>query len=99
MASGDIWGHAVGGMGAISDALAAEARRLGVEIECDAPVARVRPRLGCARPTAGELAARAIVANVNPKLLFLQADGGGRAARGIPRAHAALQVRLGHVSA
>ena len=37
------WGHAIGGMGAISEALAAEARRLGVEIECDAPVAQVRP--------------------------------------------------------
>ena len=38
-----LWGHAIGGMGAISEALAAEARRLGVEIECDAPVARVQP--------------------------------------------------------
>ena len=32
------WGHALGGMGAISEALAAEARRLGVEIRCEAPV-------------------------------------------------------------
>jgi phytoene dehydrogenase-like protein len=36
-----VWGHAVGGMGAITQALAAEARRLGVHIECDAPVANV----------------------------------------------------------
>ena len=65
------WGHAIGGMGAISEALAAEARRLGADIECEAPVAEVRP---------GEViledgrtfAARAIAANVNPKLLFLQ---------------------------
>jgi phytoene dehydrogenase-like protein len=65
------WGHAIGGMGAISEALAAEARRLGVEIECDAPVSRV---------SAGEvflksgkaLQARAVVANVNPKLLYLE---------------------------
>src|ERR1700704_4974109 len=35
------WGHAIGGMGAISQALAAEARRLGVEIECEAPVKRI----------------------------------------------------------
>src|ERR1700716_248899 len=35
------WGHAIGGMGAISEALAAEARRLGVEIECGAAVKKV----------------------------------------------------------
>jgi phytoene dehydrogenase-like protein len=65
------WGHAIGGMGAISDALAAEARRLGVEIECEAPVARVLP--GAVVLADGrEIAARAIAANVNPKLLFLK---------------------------
>jgi phytoene dehydrogenase-like protein len=58
-------------MGAISEALAAEARRLGVDIECEAPVARVGP--GSVRLEDGrELSARAIVANVNPKLLFLR---------------------------
>ena len=65
------WGHAIGGMGAISQALADEARRLGVEIECDAPVAKVsagKVRLQDGR----ELAAKAIVANVNPKLLYLE---------------------------
>jgi phytoene dehydrogenase-like protein len=63
------WGHAIGGMGAISEALAAEARRLGVAIECDAPVAKVAP--GAVTLEDGrEMAARAIVANVTPKLLF-----------------------------
>jgi phytoene dehydrogenase-like protein len=64
------WGHAVGGMGAITQAMAAEARRLGVEIECDAPVAKVR-RDGVLLADGRELGARAIVANVNPKLLYL----------------------------
>jgi phytoene dehydrogenase-like protein len=65
------WGHAIGGMGAISEALAAEARRLGVEIECEAPVARVRP--GVVELADGrEVAARTIAANVDPKLLFLK---------------------------
>ena len=64
------WGHAVGGMGAISEALAAEARRLGVEIACDAPVAKVRPGL-VVLADGRELAARAIAANVDPKRLFL----------------------------
>ena len=64
------WGHAIGGMGAISDALAAEAHRLGVETECDAPVARVRT--GVVTLARGEeVRARAVVANVNPKLLYL----------------------------
>jgi phytoene dehydrogenase-like protein len=66
-----LWGHAIGGMGAISEALAVEARRLGVEIECEAPVATIRP--GSVLLEDGrEFAARAIAANVGPKLLFLK---------------------------
>jgi phytoene dehydrogenase-like protein len=65
------WGHALGGMGAISEALAAEARRLGVEICCDAPVARIG-RGTLALEDGTELAARAIVANVDPKRLYLR---------------------------
>jgi phytoene dehydrogenase-like protein len=64
------WGHAIGGMGAISEALAAEARRLGVEIECNAAVSRVSAgKVSLAN--GAEVAARAVVANVNPKLLYL----------------------------
>jgi phytoene dehydrogenase-like protein len=66
-----LWGHAIGGMGAISEALAAEARRLGVNIECEAAVAQVRPG-AVALADGREVAGRAIVANVNPKLLFLE---------------------------
>ncbi len=65
------WGHAIGGMGAISEALAAEARRLGVDIECEAPVAAVRPGV-VVLEDGREIAGRAVVANVNPKLLFLK---------------------------
>jgi phytoene dehydrogenase-like protein len=65
------WGHAIGGMGAISAALAAEARRLGVDIRCDAPVARVRGN-SVQLESGEEITARAIVANVDPKLLFLR---------------------------
>jgi len=64
------WGHAIGGMGAISEALAAQARRLGVEIECDAAVEKVLPGKVVTRGGV-EIEARAVVANVNPKLLFL----------------------------
>jgi phytoene dehydrogenase-like protein len=58
-------------MGAISEALAAEARRLGVEIQCEAPVASVRSG-GVVLESGEEVSARAVVANVNPKLLFLK---------------------------
>ena len=63
------WGHAIGGMGAITGAMAAEAGRLGVEIECEAPVARIAPG-EVALEDGRTVAARAIVANVTPKLLF-----------------------------
>jgi phytoene dehydrogenase-like protein len=66
-----LWGHAIGGMGAISEALAAEARRLGVEITCDASVAKVLPG-SVVLEDGRELAASAVAANVNPKLLFLK---------------------------
>jgi phytoene dehydrogenase-like protein len=65
------WGHAIGGMGAISEALAAEARRLGVEIECGSSVVSVQPGAVTLADGRG-FAARAVVANVNPKLLFLR---------------------------
>lgn len=71
-----VWGHALGGMGAISEALASEARRLGVEITCKTPVARVLTRSGRAAGVAledgSEIAAARVVANVNPKLLYLR---------------------------
>jgi len=69
------WGHAIGGMGAISDAMAAEARLRGVTIDCDAEVANVSVRNGRATGVVlrdgREITARAVAANVNPKLLFL----------------------------
>jgi len=69
------WGHAIGGMGAISEAMAAEARLRGVTIDCDAEVARLMVSDGRATGVVlrdgREIAGRAVAANVNPKLLFL----------------------------
>ncbi|MEX0941814.1 MAG: NAD(P)/FAD-dependent oxidoreductase [Pseudomonadales bacterium] len=69
-----VWGHAVGGMGAITSAMAQEAKHLGVKIVTDAPVTRilVRNRRACGVTIkSGEtLTADAIIANVNPKLLY-----------------------------
>jgi phytoene dehydrogenase-like protein len=69
------WGHALGGMGAISNAIAAEAKAHGVQIETSAAVARVDVRDGAARGvtlTDGRaIEADIVVGNVNPKLLYL----------------------------
>lgn len=71
-----IWGHARGGMGAVTQAMAQEAQTRGVEIRCDASVAKVRVRegraVGVALTDGSEFGAPRIVANVNPKLLCLQ---------------------------
>ncbi|MBC7781969.1 MAG: NAD(P)/FAD-dependent oxidoreductase [Proteobacteria bacterium] len=68
------WGHAVGGMGAITQAMAAEARRREVELHTDAPVARVivrdRRAAGVVLGDGTEIAAHCVIANVNPKLLY-----------------------------
>ena len=70
-----IWGHAIGGMGAITQAMAKEAVALGVEISVDAPVARVNVRsgraLGVSLTDGSLINAGCVVSNVNPKLLYL----------------------------
>ncbi len=68
------WGHAIGGMGAITQAMAAACREQGVTIRTGTGVAEVLTRGGRATgvvTSAGErLDARAVVSNLNPKLLF-----------------------------
>jgi phytoene dehydrogenase-like protein len=69
-----IWGHAIGGMGAITQAIAKAAREHGAEIETDAPVREViieRDRVaGVALEDGRVLRAKAVAAGVNPKLLY-----------------------------
>ncbi|MET0289594.1 MAG: NAD(P)/FAD-dependent oxidoreductase [Pseudoxanthomonas sp.] len=68
------WGHAIGGMGAITQAMAASARAAGATILTDAGVEEVlveRGRaVGVRLHTGEERRARSVVANVNPKLLY-----------------------------
>jgi len=70
------WGHALGGMGAITQALAAEARARGAEISTGAEVAAVRVKndrvTGIALADGAEIEARAVAAGINPKLLYLR---------------------------
>src|SRR6516225_8560642 len=69
-----LWGHAIGGMGAITQAMARAATEHGVEIETDAPVHEVLIEKGRAVGVVLEdgrlVRAGAVAANVNPKLLY-----------------------------
>jgi len=68
------WGHAIGGMGAITQAMAKSAMALGVEIRTDCPVKEVLVEKGFATGVvteAGEvIRASSVVSNLNPRLLF-----------------------------
>ena len=67
------WGHAVGGMGAITQAMAKACREAGVDIVLNSPVSEVIVEKGrAAGAVAGGKQYRAgtVVAGVNPKLLF-----------------------------
>jgi phytoene dehydrogenase-like protein len=70
------WGHAIGGMGAITQAMARSAAARGADIRVDAPVREVlveRGRAVGAVTCAGEqFRARAVISNLNPKLLYLK---------------------------
>jgi phytoene dehydrogenase-like protein len=68
------WGHAIGGMGAISQAMARTAEERGVEIRTSAPVREVIVESGRAMGVVLEsgdaVRARCVASNLNPKLLF-----------------------------
>jgi phytoene dehydrogenase-like protein len=67
------WGHAIGGMGAIAEAMRREAESRGVEIRTGAGVERVlvdgSRACGVRLEDGGEVPARCVVSNANPRLL------------------------------
>ena len=69
-----VWGHAIGGMGAITAAMRKECEVRGVLIDTDAEVARVivegDKAVGIALADGRELRANTVVSNLNPKLLY-----------------------------
>jgi phytoene dehydrogenase-like protein len=70
-----VWGHAIGGMGAISQAIARAAKEAGAEITLETGVREViveRDRAAGVVLDNGEtVRARYVVSNVNPKLLYV----------------------------
>jgi phytoene dehydrogenase-like protein len=71
-----VWGHAVGGMGRITELLADEARSRGVQIDLQAGVASVLADAGRVHGVVlqdgREVRARSVAAGVDPKLLYLK---------------------------
>jgi phytoene dehydrogenase-like protein len=71
-----FYGHVMGGMGAITQALAASGRKLGAEIRTSAPVAHIDVRDGRARGVVledgTEIRARIVLSNADPKRTFLK---------------------------
>jgi len=69
-----VWGHAIGGMGAITQAMASAADKHGVRIDVRSAVREVLVESGRAIGVVLEdgtaVLARAVIANVNPQQLF-----------------------------
>jgi len=71
-----VWGHAIGGMGAITQAMAKAAAAHGADVRTSAAVREVIVEKGRAAGVvteAGEaIRARAVISNLNPRLLYLR---------------------------
>jgi phytoene dehydrogenase-like protein len=71
-----FYGHVIGGMGAITQAMAAAVRQAGGEIRVSSPVARIDVRSGRAAGVVledgSELSARMVLSNADPKRTFLE---------------------------
>jgi len=71
-----FFGHVMGGMGSITQALAASGRKLGAEIRTSAPVARIDSRNGKVRGVTledgTEIRAKMVLSNADPKRTFLK---------------------------
>src|SRR5262245_46931478 len=68
------WGHAIGGMGAITQAMAKSAAARGVDIRVGSPVREVlvegNRAVGAVTESGEVFRAAAVVSNLNPKLLY-----------------------------
>ncbi|MFM7379218.1 MAG: phytoene desaturase family protein [Erythrobacter sp.] len=68
------WGHCIGGMGTITQIMAEVCRKAGVEISLESPVAEVLVDgdtvAGVKLESGEEIAAKRVIANVGPKLLY-----------------------------
>jgi phytoene dehydrogenase-like protein len=70
------WGHAIGGMGAITQAMAKAAVARGADIRVNAPVREVLiehgSAIGAVTESGEAFRAAAVISNLNPKLFYLE---------------------------
>jgi len=71
-----FYGHVMGGMGAITQSMAAAARKFGAEIRTSSPVAQIETRNGVTRGViledGTEFRAKVVLSNADPKRTFLK---------------------------
>ena len=71
-----VWGYVRGGMGGLTQALAAAARKLGVTIRCEAEVAHIRVRdgavVGVALASGDEYDAPVVASNADARVTFIR---------------------------
>jgi phytoene dehydrogenase-like protein len=96
-----VWGYVRGGMGALSEAIAAAARAGGAEIRTGAPVARVLVEEGAARGViladGTELRARRVASSADARRTLLDLVGAARLPPDVARGAAGLDHRSGSV--
>jgi phytoene dehydrogenase-like protein len=94
-----VWGYVRGGMGGLTQALAASARSRGAEIRCEAEVARVLVRdgaaVGVALASGEELLAPIVASNADARVTFLRL----LQPRELPEDFVAAVERIGYESA
>ena len=77
--SSRAWGFPIGGTGAVSEAIASSARSFGAEIRCEAPISKVRIKLGevtgVVLENGDEIASRTVVSGCDPTLTFMRFVG------------------------
>jgi phytoene dehydrogenase-like protein len=70
-----FYGHVIGGMGSITEAMAAAAREAGADVRVSSPVARIEIRsdraVGVVLEDGTEVSARTVLSNADPKRTFL----------------------------
>jgi phytoene dehydrogenase-like protein len=100
-----FYGHVMGGMGAITQALAASGKRSGVEIRTGVPVAQIDVQNGLVRGVTladgSQIRSNAVLSNADPKHTFLKLTDGRElppefveAIRGIKMAGPCAKVNL-----
>jgi phytoene dehydrogenase-like protein len=94
-----VWGYMRGGMGGLTQALAAAARDLGADIRCDAEVARILVRdgraVGVALASGDEFYAPIVASNADARVTFLRLLD----ASALPEAFVADVERISYASA